>query len=97
MLTLPRKGGETKIVGSSNGGVLNIAAKAGRSQIIAVTGGTWILLGKGMDACHDLKPSEKDDVEAEGTSDTLGVTTVVNGTESNAESWNEVAIVTILL
>lgn len=79
-----------------NGGVADIAAKVGRSQILTVKGGAWVILDEGMGACPGLKPSEEDGIEAEGTSDIIGIIILVDGTESNPESWTVGAIVIML-
>lgn len=53
--------------GSSKGGVIDIAGKDERSHMLAVRGGSWIILDGGVSACHALKPDEGDDVETEVT------------------------------
>lgn len=54
--------------------------------MLAVKGGTWVILGGAIGACHSLKQSEEDVVEIEGVSDALEVTTLVDGVESSPES-----------
>lgn len=58
-LTLPYKGDEAEGAWCPNGGVVNIATKTGRSQILAVKGGAWVIIGEGMGACQSLKSSEE--------------------------------------
>lgn len=85
-LSLLHKDKDVEGIGSSNGGVVIIAAKARRSHILAVIGGNWTTLSRGIGAWKGLKLSEEDGIEVEGVSDALEVATLVDRVADNPES-----------
>lgn len=85
MLTLPYRDDDAERAGSSKGGVADIAANAKRSHILAVRRDAWTIFGGGIGPCHGLKLDKGDDVEVEGTSDALGVATLIDEAEGIPE------------